>query len=241
LVAIPAAKAQRLSFFMFGYVTEDQAAQVEEDDENNKKMNFTPLKSERVSVSDSSAPAGTVFISIHLKDALQSGKSTKLSGSLTFTRTLRPVPAEISQAEAQLVLYEDSLYVYSPYKSAEQSTQVRLASSKVESFTRRQANQQGDVIQYGPFNDVEAFATAPLSIHYENQYPFVTARTLRKAIEVSHWGNINVEESYLLEHSGAKLKVLSFSSSLHLFFFCTHASSSCFFISLSLSGWILSF
>ncbi len=63
-----------------------------------------------------------------------------------------------------------------------------------------------DTIQYGPFEDQAPFASADLSIHFENEYPFITMSSARKLIEVSHFGNINVEEHYVLTHTGARLK-----------------------------------
>lgn len=45
-----------------------------------------------------------------------------------------------------------------------------------------------------------------MSVHYENNAPFLTITNLERVIEVSHWGNIAVEETIDLKHSGAALK-----------------------------------
>lgn len=45
-----------------------------------------------------------------------------------------------------------------------------------------------------------------LYIHYENQSPFLTVNRLERTIQISHWGNIAVEENIQMTHSGAKLK-----------------------------------
>jgi len=45
-----------------------------------------------------------------------------------------------------------------------------------------------------------------LVVHYENNSPFLTVTEMTRVIEVSHWGNIAVEETYDLIHSGAVLK-----------------------------------
>jgi oligosaccharyltransferase complex subunit alpha (ribophorin I) len=45
-----------------------------------------------------------------------------------------------------------------------------------------------------------------MSIHFENNAPFLTITNLERVIEVSHWGNIAVEETIDLKHSGAALK-----------------------------------
>lgn len=43
-------------------------------------------------------------------------------------------------------------------------------------------------------------------MHYENHTPFLTVTRLERTIEVSHWGNIAVEETIDMRHTGAVLK-----------------------------------
>lgn len=45
-----------------------------------------------------------------------------------------------------------------------------------------------------------------MKIHYENNTPFLTISSITRTIEVSHWGNIAVEETIDLRHTGAYLK-----------------------------------
>jgi len=45
-----------------------------------------------------------------------------------------------------------------------------------------------------------------LRVHEENNSPFLTVTSLDRVIEVSHWGNIAVEEHIDVKHTGAKLK-----------------------------------
>lgn len=45
-----------------------------------------------------------------------------------------------------------------------------------------------------------------MKIHYENNSPFLVVTRLERVIEISHWGNIAVEETIDLLHSGALLK-----------------------------------
>jgi len=42
-------------------------------------------------------------------------------------------------------------------------------------------------------------------IHFKNNHPFVVFKKAAKSIEVSHWGNIAIEESYLIKNEGAYL------------------------------------
>ena len=46
----------------------------------------------------------------------------------------------------------------------------------------------------------------PLTIHFENNNAFLIVTRLERTIELSMWGNIAVEETVDIRHSGAKLK-----------------------------------
>jgi len=63
-----------------------------------------------------------------------------------------------------------------------------------------------DVIEYGPYHDKKPYAVSQLYVHFENNHPFVTFTKMVKEVEISHWGNIVVEENYNLKHTGASLK-----------------------------------
>jgi len=43
-------------------------------------------------------------------------------------------------------------------------------------------------------------------VHYMNNFPFAKFSTVQKELEVSHWGNIAIEEIFELKHAGAVLK-----------------------------------
>jgi oligosaccharyltransferase complex subunit alpha (ribophorin I) len=53
---------------------------------------------------------------------------------------------------------------------------------------------------------VAAFERRAIAVHFVNNSPFVTFTSLAKDIEVSHWGNVAVQDNVMLAHTGAKLK-----------------------------------
>ena len=61
-------------------------------------------------------------------------------------------------------------------------------------------------ITYGPFTNVGPNSAKEVSVHYENNSPFLTVTEMTRLIEVSHWGNVAVEEEIDMLHTGAKLK-----------------------------------
>jgi len=147
------------------------------------------------------------FFKVDLKSAIDGGKTSTIEVETVFSHVLKPYPSEIVQSEKQLVVLEDSLYFYSPYTTSTQSTSVVTTNSNVESYTKTKPVSQSDSnINYGPFEDKAAFSEAPLRVHEENNTPFLAVSSMERVIEVSHWGNIAVEEHIDIRHSGAKLK-----------------------------------
>ncbi len=121
--------------------------------------------------------------------------------------SLKPFPAEIAQSERQLVLFKSNHYYYSLYATKSQTTIVNLASDKTESYSQLKPTTKSDTsITYGPYENVKPFEQNELSVHFENNSPFLVVSRLQRAIEVSHWGNIAVEETIDMYHNGAVLK-----------------------------------
>jgi oligosaccharyltransferase complex subunit alpha (ribophorin I) len=146
---------------------------------------------------------------IELPSPLEKGKSIELEVEVILTHYLKPFPIEITQKEKQLVKFVGNHYVYSPYKIVKQTTKVTLPSRNVENFTKLKPFSQSDTtISFGPYENIAPFSSSELTIHCENNSPFLTVTRLERTIEVSHWGNIAVEEKIDIVHTGAKLKVI---------------------------------
>eukprot|EP01038_Epipyxis_sp_PR26KG_P014596 gene14596-19602_t len=151
------------------------------------------------------APISAGNFSIYSVKVPESNPTLKILS--VFTSSLEPYPAEIAQNENQLVRLRDSHYFYSPYKTETQKTTIKLASSSVESFTKLSPfTTKGSSLQFGSYKNIEPFEYSPLIVHYVNNFPFAKFSTMTKELEVSHWGNIAVEEIYELKHAGAVLK-----------------------------------
>lgn len=68
------------------------------------------------------------------------------------------------------------------------------------------SSKSGASLSYGPYADAGPFSARALRVHYENNSPFAEVTALTREVEVSHWGNVYVEETYKLRHGGARLK-----------------------------------
>ncbi|XP_031839429.1 dolichyl-diphosphooligosaccharide--protein glycosyltransferase subunit 1 [Nomia melanderi] len=147
------------------------------------------------------------FYKIELKDPLSPGRTMSVEIEMILSHELVPHPKEITQKEKQLVKYMGNIYLYSPYNIMKQTTTVSLPSRNIESYTKLKPVSQSDsMITYGPYEKLPPFSHEELNIHFENNNKFLTVIKLERSIEISHWGNIAVEEHIDLLHTGALLK-----------------------------------
>ncbi len=101
----------------------------------------------------------------------------------------------------------DTHYFLSPYKTETQKTIIKLASNNVESYTKLEPySLKGSVLTLGSYNDIAPLTLSPLTVHYTNNKPFARMSSMTREVEVSHWGNIAVEEIYEIQNVAAKLK-----------------------------------
>jgi oligosaccharyltransferase complex subunit alpha (ribophorin I) len=61
-------------------------------------------------------------------------------------------------------------------------------------------------LRYGPYKDVAALEFSEVMLHYKGNYPLPIFSEVKKTIEVSHWGNINVDEYYEMWNEAAGIK-----------------------------------
>lgn len=144
---------------------------------------------------------------VGLGSPLSKGESTGVIIESVLTHFLKPYPAMIAQSEKQQVLYTSTLHFYTPYHVKTQKTSVKVASATIESHTKQKPFSVNDnIISYGPYKDVGPHSSQEMKVHYENNTPFLIVNDMLRWIEVSHWGNVAVEETYHMSHEGAQLK-----------------------------------
>uniref|UniRef100_A0A8C6QGU3 Dolichyl-diphosphooligosaccharide--protein glycosyltransferase subunit 1 n=1 Tax=Nannospalax galili TaxID=1026970 RepID=A0A8C6QGU3_NANGA len=118
----------------------------------------------------------------------------KINLETVYTHVLQPYPTQITQSEKQFVVFEGNHYFYSPYPTKSQTMQVKLSHIKLENPTHSE-----DVLDYGPFKDVTAYSQDS----FKNNSPFLTITSMTRVTEISHWGNIAVEENVDLKCTGS--------------------------------------
>uniref|UniRef100_A0A8D8WKG3 Dolichyl-diphosphooligosaccharide--protein glycosyltransferase subunit 1 n=2 Tax=Cacopsylla melanoneura TaxID=428564 RepID=A0A8D8WKG3_9HEMI len=178
------------------------------------EMLKTPLSISEIKTIKKSAPTGgsaaiggKILWKVELKEYLVKGKLVNIDIEIFLTKHLNPFPTSIGQKDKQFVLYHGNAYVYSPYLIQNQKTFIHLGTINIENFTPiNPTSQVEQTITYGPYENIAPYSKANITIHYENNAPFLVVTKLVRQVEVSHWGNIAVEESISLKHEGAKLK-----------------------------------
>lgn len=144
---------------------------------------------------------------VELPSAVDAGKDLTIDVETVYGHALRPYPTHIAQSDHQYVKFVGNVYFYSPYKTQTETTTINCATSSIDYYTKEKPVASADkTITYGPHENLEPFKDYELMVHYENNSPFLTVTNLVRVIEVSHWGNIAVEETYDIVHSGAILK-----------------------------------
>ncbi|KAJ8759132.1 hypothetical protein K2173_004139 [Erythroxylum novogranatense] len=170
-----------------------------------KRRTYVPLDVKPTELPD--APNGAKHFSIILLNPLSSGETATLEVLYILTHSLEPFPKEISQSESQLVYYRDSALILSPYHVKQQTSFIKAPSTKVESFTNVEpTNRAGTELKYGPYEDRPPYSYSPIIIHFENNHPFAVVEELIREVEISHWGSLQITESYKLFHAGARHK-----------------------------------
>jgi len=138
---------------------------------------------------------------------IEKNQERKVIIYMVFVHAMAIYPEEITQSERQLVKYSDNHYFYSPYPTGEIQTNIKLASSSVQSHTELHPSvARGDQIQYGTYHNLPPFSFSAMSIHFENNRPFVSVSNFKRIIEISNWGNVAYEDHVTIHNHGARLK-----------------------------------
>lgn len=152
-------------------------------------------------------PPALTFYSVSLPKPLAKGASLTFDVLAVFTHALRPFPEQITQADIQLLVFQESAHFLSPYAVKVQSLSIKLPDARIESYTKLENTKiHGSEIKYGPYESLPPFSYLPIVVHYESKQPFAVAQELVREIEISHWGNVQVTEHYNLNHGGAQIK-----------------------------------
>jgi oligosaccharyltransferase complex subunit alpha (ribophorin I) len=82
---------------------------------------------------------------------------------------------------------------------------IRFPTENIVTLIGGEGKHAKNTIVYGPLDNVSPLSIKPCSFHYEYKDPIITITSLKREMEISHWGaNLAIEEHYALRHDGAK-------------------------------------
>ncbi|KAJ3022895.1 proteasome regulatory particle base subunit [Thoreauomyces humboldtii] len=146
---------------------------------------------------------------VKLSSTLKKDESVYLIVNAAYTHAVHPYPKEVAQKDMQHLEHTGNAYFWSPYHSERQKTTVRLPSADILRFSAQPdpVTKSGNVVTYGPYDNVEPYAKGTLHVHYADPKAILVVTSLERKMEISHLGaNLAVQEDYELHHEGAKLK-----------------------------------
>jgi len=165
------------------------------------------------------AELGDDFVSYRVlfNKGMDKGKTVTFTYSMYLGKPYEPLPKEIHLFQRQFLQYFDTLRVPSIYAVESQTSFVELASSGTQvdniepaEFGKKEGKSSG-TIKFGPFDEKFDFfdkkskdvAEKHLMVHFANQEHQTYFPSVKREIEVSHWGNVAFKENYELKHAGA--------------------------------------
>lgn len=120
-----------------------------------------------------------------------------------------PFPRSITQGSPQFTKYVENSLIPSAYPIDEQTTSMFAAFFEeyevADPATINQHGQSEQELAMGPYFSKRAWMNLPMDLHLGNSAGFIVANQTRE-VEVSHWGNVAVEEHFDIENRGATLK-----------------------------------
>eukprot|EP01017_Pseudomicrothorax_dubius_P041288 TRINITY_DN6585_c0_g2_i2.p1 TRINITY_DN6585_c0_g2~~TRINITY_DN6585_c0_g2_i2.p1 ORF type:complete len:461 (-),score=143.39 TRINITY_DN6585_c0_g2_i2:160-1542(-) len=145
-----------------------------------------------------------VFFEITLANALQPGATTELVIKETHFSRMEPLPRKITLFDDQSVVLRENAQCFSPYETEVCTTTFKLPMTPI-SYDTVEATARGSVVEYGPFRQLPALSRRFVRLHYVSNTPFVVFKNVTRTVQVSHWGNIAVEDFLRISNEGANL------------------------------------
>jgi len=141
-----------------------------------------------------------------LAEPIEAGSSVDLKLEEIYTHVFTPLPESIKQTADQLMQFEGSLHHFSPYTIRREQVTFIFPAKKILSHSPVEGGKKaGKSITYADFKDLEASQTEKFNAHYEANIQFLSTHYLFREVEVSHWGNVKVENKAEVKHRGAAL------------------------------------
>ncbi|GAC77302.1 oligosaccharyltransferase, alpha subunit [Moesziomyces antarcticus T-34] len=157
------------------------------------------------------ADADSVVYKAEIPAELVGADGVSLTLETALNHVTQPLPKQVKQTQAQLVLWTGDAAVRSPYPTKAARIKVKAASPKIIAYTPDSATKSGSIVTFGPFENVEPIQARTKieqgSVHFQLDAPRAVIVELRRTAEVSHWGDaLSVHDRLVVRNAGAQLK-----------------------------------
>ena len=149
------------------------------------------------------------MLKVKMMRGVKPGEEVTVVVHEALAQQLEPYPAQIGIFDQQYLRFKDDIYMLSPYTIDNLLTKIFFPSSEIESYTMPSDSSydlKGKVLTYGPYQNISPFSSLPMEVHFEHSAPLPYFTKVERRIEVSHWGNVAIDEFYSLVNDGAVLK-----------------------------------
>lgn len=147
-------------------------------------------------------------LEVHFKTPLASKMSTAIKISLYILHQQIPKPDKIKQEEEQYLEYTGNAVLLSPYFTETQETEIEINDDDtlLRYTSLNGSNKEESSVVYGPYENVAPMTTETIRILFSSSTLLLVATNFVREYEVSHWGNLALEDNYKdLVNQGAKL------------------------------------
>lgn len=154
----------------------------------------------------------TVVYSIRVPADLIGTDGLTLTLDTLLNHATTPLPETVKQTEPQLLLWRGDAVVRSPYMTMSARIKLKSPSPNIVSLSPASSgSKSGANVLFGPYTGVAPYNGSgdiqQGSVHFQSDAPQVTAITLDRVAEISHWGDaLSIEDRILLRNTGPALK-----------------------------------
>ena len=116
-------------------------------------------------------------------------------------------PSKLSILDEQSMQFTDSRFLLSPYRVQTQHTLYEVAERDVIQYTTESTAKMTERgLRYGPFKSVGPLRFDLVRILFKYESPSLILTEASRSIQVSHWGNLAIAESFDMSNIGAEIK-----------------------------------
>eukprot|EP00923_Selenidium_pygospionis_P038091 GHVN01066581.1.p1 GENE.GHVN01066581.1~~GHVN01066581.1.p1 ORF type:complete len:650 (+),score=48.83 GHVN01066581.1:2542-4491(+) len=146
---------------------------------------------------------------VRLHKALETKETIELTIIMYLSHAYEPLPRLVGLQEAQKAVYRDTHFIISPYFVKSQTTTVR--AEKIERVLAADDGPKQELkasrVTFGPQSDQRPYSPGgTFLVHARVNRHLGTFNRVERELELSHWGQIQVHESYSFTNDAAGLK-----------------------------------